>query len=110
MLPYDAGDPNVQKKRQIPQEPKQRNPQRPSFTMTLRGGRVGRQTYFHIGALRLQELADHLAQLVGVRELPHGGQLRPGGVLGRWAGVRGVHLMQTAAERGHLFRALRSTV
>ena len=68
------------------------------------------KTYFHIGALRLQELTDDLAQLIGVRELSHGGQLRPGRVLGGRARVRGVHLVQTAAKRGHLFRALQSTV
>ena len=84
--------------------------------MEVREGRprwkAGRDkgTYFHIGALRLQELTDDLAQLVSVGELPHGGQLRPRGVLRRWARVREVHLMQTAAKCGHLFRALRSTV
>ena len=64
------------------------------------------KTYLHVGALCLQELADDLAQLVSVRELSHGGQLRPSGVLGGRARVRGVHLVQTAAERGHLVRAL----
>ena len=70
----------------------------------------GRETHLHVGALCLQELADNLAQLIGVRELSHGGQLRPSGVLGGRARVRGLHLVQTAAERGHLFRALQSTV
>ena len=68
------------------------------------------KTYLHVGALCLQELADDLAQLVSVRELSHGGQLRPSGVLGGRARVRGVHLVQTAAERGHLVRALQRTV
>lgn len=49
--------------------------------------------YLHIGALCLQELADDLAQLISIRELSHGGQLRPSGVLGGWAQVRGVHLV-----------------
>ena len=70
----------------------------------------GRETHLHVGALCLQELADNLAQLIGVRELSHGGQLRPSGVLGGRARVRGLHLVQTAAKRGHLFRALQSTV
>lgn len=68
-----------------------------------------KETYLHVGALRLQELADHLAQLICIRELSHGRQLRPRGVLRRWALVRGVHLMQTAAKCGHLFCTLRST-
>lgn len=70
---------------------------------------AGRDTHLHVGALRLQQLTDDLAQLVGVRELPRGGWLRPARVLGAWARVTGVHLARTAAGHGPLFRALQST-
>jgi hypothetical protein len=51
------------------------------------GSRRKGRTYFHIGALCLQQLTDDLAQLISIRQLSHGGQLRPCGVLRRWAHI-----------------------
>ena len=66
-------------------------------------------TYLHVGALSLQQLADHLAQFIGIRQLPCGRQLRARGILRRRARVRGVHLVQALAERSDLFYALWGT-
>lgn len=104
---------NVRNKDNLPQEgPRWSWLCDPALLSVTRGNRLPRRaggdTHLHVGTLRLQELADHLAQLVGVRELPRGGQLRPAGVLGGRARVTGVHLARTVAGRGPLFRALQS--
>lgn len=69
-------------------------------------------TDFDIGAFGLHEFTNDFAELVGVGELP--------GSRGRWEGrvragrrghtLRGIHVMEAAAESGDLLRTLKRKV
>lgn len=66
-----------------------------------------RDTDFDVSALRLHQLADDFAQLVGVRELPERRRerrVRAG--RGRGRALRGIHVIEAAAEGRHLLCVL----
>lgn len=67
-------------------------------------------TDFDIGALGLHEFTDDFAELVGIGELSLSSRRREGRIWARRRGhaLRGIHVMQAAAESGYLLRALQS--
>ena len=67
-------------------------------------------TDFDVGPLGLHELADDFAELVGIGELPESCRRREGRLRAGRGGhaLRGIHVMETAAESGDLLRALRN--
>ncbi|KAF3847466.1 hypothetical protein F7725_020494, partial [Dissostichus mawsoni] len=65
-------------------------------------------TYFDIGAFGLHEFTDDFAEFVGIRELSLSCRRWEGRVRARRRGhtLRGIHVMETAAESGDLLRTL----
>lgn len=66
-------------------------------------------TDFDIGSFSLHELTDDFAELVGIRELPESCRRWEGRVRARRRGhtLRGIHVMETAAESSDLLCTLK---